>query len=88
MCEQNSPILHYLIGAIREKNNFETFNLCFEGLCSEAMVNGATNMATSTTMADIIIAQLPLAYLGEKSQVRLTTGIEIVSEGGFENGVE
>ena len=55
------------------------------------MVNGATNMATSTTMADIIIAQLPLltlAYLGEKSQVRLTTGIEIVSEGGFENGVE
>ena len=36
------------------------------------MVNGATNMATSTTMADIIIAQLPLAYLGEKSQVRLT----------------
>ena len=52
------------------------------------MVNGATNMATSTTMADIIIVQLTSAYLGEKSQVRLTTGIEIVSEGGFENGVE
>ena len=53
----------------------------------EAMVNGATNMATSTTMADIIIAQLPLAYLGEKSQVRGTTGIENVQQ-LCENGVE